>query len=119
MSAKGTYSISEGSVLLNKGLNSTGVRVHAATRDEFLTLSCMYTSAPPCGVNEAANENANTTIRLNVGDRGHEMWIKVVPGELCIQNLPIYDGEEVWVAVTRPEPVMCIQGYASNKPMGV
>ena len=88
--------------------------IHTAKKIEYLTLSC-----------ERVSFNGNANLRIEVGHRDHALLVS--PGPRCLENFPIYEGEEVWVAIAKndvqtleivsSEKVeVCVHGYVTSEP---
>lgn len=84
--------------LLTNPLAGTGVRLHSASSDGFLTM--WLHTASSVGSGPPANNNAvdhRGWVRVNIGSRSHELWLPLQAG-VALTNMPIFTGEEVWLA---------------------
>lgn len=85
--------LSEGTVVLERGTNTPGSRVHRATRREFVTLYAVELASAE------AQECAD--IHVHIGDRP-AVRARLSRGKPSIVNMCVEGGEEVWVSCTVP-----------------
>lgn len=99
-------------VKLTKNFNSVGCHVHSSTKDEFMNITIQRTVDDVDFVN--VNEK-RVSIRLNIGKNDTPLYytFSATLDTFVIPNIPIYAGEEAWVAVSKPN-TYCVFGSVSK-----
>ena len=100
---------------LTRNLSSVGCHVHSSTRDEFMTITIqrIVDVSDFVSVNEGVNKYVS--VRLNVGKNDTPLYYKFDSDSdtFVIHNVPIYAGEEAWIAISTPNQY-CVFGSVSK-----
>jgi len=109
--------LSECDVVLSRPHNGPGVKVHLASKGEFLTLK----SAPFIDLTLIDKKNDDVEqndVRIVIGNREHGLLIPISFNgeETLISNFWVYEGEEVWVSVRHPNQRV-VYGFVTSNPL--
>jgi hypothetical protein len=98
---------------LSKNFNSVGCLVHESNKDEFINITIQRTVDDADFVH--VNGEERVSVRLNIGKNDAPLYYKfsVDLDTFKIHNIPIYAGEEAWIAISKPN-TYCVFGNASK-----
>lgn len=98
---------------LSKSFNSVGCLVHTSSRDEFMNITIQRTVDAADFVN--VNGEEQVSVRLNVGKTDSALYFKFRADSdtFTIYNVPVYEGEEAWIAISKPN-TFCVIGSVSK-----
>ena len=88
---------------LSNNFKSTGCHIHTATQDEFMNITIQKILDESDFVH-VENETTDVYIRLNIGKSDVVLFYKFKSNidTFEIKDVPIYDGEEAWIATSKP-----------------
>ena len=104
--------------LLSRPLNGPGVHVHTANRDEFMNITIQQVSTLDDDFHQVERNNQETIqVKLFIGKRNmalnYEFGINLTSFQ--ISNIPIYEGEEAWISISKPN-TYCAFGFSKKSP---
>lgn len=103
--------LSEGIVSVDRSMNGPGVLIHRATRDEFVHLKFVAGEQLSDGIVMPEAPNLEQRIRLVVGHATHAITLEP---PFAIDNLYVYEGDEIWAAATVPNALVAT-GFATTR----
>lgn len=107
--------------ILTKNFRSTGSHVHTAQNDGYMniTIQRCLDETDFIQVDNHTNTNAedHVHVRVNVGKNDAGLYYKfpVSQDTFVIPNIPIYQSDEAWIAISVVNKY-CVIGHASKSP---